>query len=184
MHPLLEKLKKDHRNLEQILSLLCTQLDNFSAGRESNFDLKIELLEYLETYADQGHHPLEDLIYDVAGKRVGDKQELLERLSSQHESLTRLTRKFRQSLESILQDGVMMREELEVEGREYVALQRQHLDLEENEVFPLLDKVLTKADWKKIEASVPRHDDPVFEKPDQVRFRYLVSYLSEVDREQ
>lgn len=184
MHQLLEKLKKDHRNLEQILKLLCAQLDAFSAGRESNFDLKIELLEYLEIYADQGHHPLEDLIYDAARERVGDKQELLERLSSQHQSLTQLTRKFRHSLESILQDGVMMREELEVEGREYVALQRQHLDLEEHEVFPLLDKVLTKADWKKIAAKIPRHDDPVFEKPDQVRFRYLVTYLSEADQAQ
>jgi len=144
MHTLLERLGRDHKNLERILELLTLQLDHFFAGRESDFDLKVELLEYLETYADLGHHPLENLIYDTGKKRVGDKLELLERLQSQHDSLTMLTRKFRQSLESVLQGGVMSREELETEGREFIALQRQHLDLEEHEVFPLLDRVLTE----------------------------------------
>lgn len=54
MHKLLEKLSRDHRNLEKILALLTTQLDNFFAGKESNFDLIIELMEYLEAFADQG----------------------------------------------------------------------------------------------------------------------------------
>ena len=183
MHTLLERLGRDHKNLERILELLTLQLDHFFAGRESDFDLKVELLEYLETYADLGHHPLENLIYDTGKKRVGDKLELLERLQSQHDSLTMLTRKFRQSLESVLQGGVMSREELETEGREFIALQRQHLDLEEHEVFPLLDRVLTEEDWASIEQSIPPHDDPVFEAPDKIRFQTLLSYLERSEAE-
>ena len=183
MHSLLEKLGRDHKNLERILELLTLQLDHFFAGRESDFDLKIELLEYLETYADLGHHPLEDVIFTVGKKRFGDKVELLERLQSQHNDLTRLTRKFRQSLENILQGGVMTREELETEGREFVALQRLHLDLEENEVFPMLDRLLTDEDWAEIERNNPRHDDPVFEAPDKIRFQTLFSYLEKSESE-
>lgn len=183
MHTLLERLGRDHKNLERILELLTLQLDHFFAGRESDFDLKVELLEYLETYADLGHHPLENLIYDTGKKRVGDKLELLERLQSQHDSLTMLTRKFRQSLESVLQGGVMSREELETEGREFIALQRQHLDLEEHEVFPLLDRVLTEEDWASIEQNIPPHDDPVFEAPDKIRFQTLLSYLERSEAE-
>ena len=183
MHSLLEKLGRDHKNLERILELLTLQLDHFFAGRESNFDLKIELLEYLETYADLGHHPLEDVIFTVGKKRFGDKVELLERLQSQHNDLTMLTRKFRQSLENILQGGVMTREELETEGREFVALQRLHLDLEENEVFPMLDRLLTDEDWAEIERNNPRHDDPVFEAPDKIRFQTLFSYLEKSESE-
>ena len=80
MHQVLEKLKQDHRNLGQVLLLLSTQLDHFFAGRESDFDLKIELLEYIETYADLEHHPLEDLLYKIAGQRSPEGSELLERL--------------------------------------------------------------------------------------------------------
>lgn len=178
MHKLLEKLRTDHENLEKILTLLTTQLDHFFAGRESNFDLKIELMEYLETYADQGHHPLENAIFRVAINRVGDQEELLERLQEQHQSLEQLTRQFRQSLENILQGGVMLRDELEVQGREFVALQRQHMSQEDKEVFPMLDRLMTEEDWQEVEKSIPRHDDPVFEKPDRIRFQNLVAYLS------
>lgn len=181
MHRLLEKLQKDHGNLEKILTLLTLQLDHFFAGRESDFDLKIELLDYLETYADQVHHPLENLIFDMAMDKMGDKREFLERLQSQHASLILLTRKFRQSLENILQGGVMPRNELEVQGREYVALQRQHINLEEQEVFPALDAVLNEDEWNQILASMPNYDDPVFDAPDKIRFQTLVEYLSQAD---
>ena len=94
-----------------------------------------------------------------------------------------LTRKFRQSLENILQGGVMTREELETEGREFIALQRLHLDLEENEVFPMLDRLLTDEDWAEIEKNTPRHDDPVFEAPDKIRFQTLFTYLEKSESE-
>ena len=184
MHRLLEKLSTDHANLAKILDLLTLQLDHFFAGRESNFDLKCELLEYIEIYADQGHHPLEDLIYDTAVQRHGDQHELFQRLHAQHDALTQLTRKFRQSLQNILQGGVMTREELETEGREYIALQRQHLNLEENEAFPLLEQILTEEDWRHIAANVPEHEDPVFERPDQVRFRNLFEYLQQAEMQE
>jgi hemerythrin-like domain-containing protein len=181
MHRLLERLHRDHQNLEKVLTLLSTQLDHFFAGRESNFDLKIELLEYLETYADQGHHPLENLIFDTARKRLGEDSEIFDRLQHQHDGLVQLTRTFRNSLENILQGGVMPRDELEVQGREYVALQRQHLKLEEQEAFPLLDEAMTGDDWEHVLANMPRHDDPVFEAPDKVRFQTLFEYLSEAE---
>jgi len=185
MHELLERLHQDHKNLNRVLNLLSSQLDHFFAGRESNFDLKIELLEYLETYADLAHHPLEDLIYHAGMKRLGDENtHLLERLLGQHQRLTAATRKFRMSLENILHDGVMSRAELETQGREYVALQRLHLNLEEAEAFPLLDKALTEEDWKEIAAHQPRHDDPVFEKPDQLRFSSLFHYLEKAEEEE
>jgi hemerythrin-like domain-containing protein len=177
MHKLLEKLSRDHRNLEKILAVLTTQLDHFFAGRESNFDLKIELMEYLEAFADQGHHPLENLIYEVARKRIKGQDELFQRLAKQHKDLNRLTRNFRHSLEGIMQEAVMSRAELETQGREYIALQHLHLALEDHEVFPLLDAALTEDDWNMINTNMPRHDDPVFESPDQIRFYNLFTYL-------
>ncbi len=178
MHRLLEKLIQDHRNLERVLEVLSTQLDRFFAGEESDFDLKIELMDYIETFADQGHHPLEELIFGVARERAGERGEVLDRLSQQHRDLVQLTRQFRRSLENILQDGMMTRDELETQGREYIALQRQHIDLEENEVFPLLEEVLTEEDWAEVARRMPSHVDPVFETPDQVRFHHLMAYLA------
>lgn len=178
MHNLLEKLARDHRNLEKILTMLSHQLDSFFMGEESDFDLTIELMEYLEAFADQGHHPLENMIFEVARKRVKGHDELFDRLEKQHRDLSYLTRHFRQSLEGVLHEAVMSRTELETQGREYIALQQLHISLEEREAFPVLEAKLTKADWREIKEHTPRHDDPVFESPDQVRFSTLVSYLN------
>jgi hemerythrin-like domain-containing protein len=179
MHKILDKLHRDHINLNWLLDLLTKELDSFFAGNESDFDLKIELLEYLEIYAELSHHPTEDVIFEAAMKKTDKKQAVLERLMDQHQRLTRATRNFRKSLEGVVQGGVMLRDELEVQGREFIALQRLHLDTEEQEVFPFLDKLFSKKQWEQIEAKIPDVDDPVFGKRDPNRFRVLVRYLAE-----
>ncbi|MCP4997034.1 MAG: hemerythrin domain-containing protein [Gammaproteobacteria bacterium] len=177
MHKILERLYREHTNLNQILDLLDAQLNAFNRGDSPDYDLLIELLDYTETFADQMHHPLEDLIY--ARVNPGEEHAVFDRLQSEHQSLVQFTRKFRQSLEGILCDGVMSREELETQGHEFLALQRQHLHLEEEEAFPLVDKLLGEEDWHEISNQLPRHEDPVFSHPDQIRFQNLFKYLAD-----
>jgi len=174
-------LQRDHRNLERLLGLLEVQLDAFSEGRESNFDLKAELLEYLETYAQLVHHRAEDLIFEAARPLLPGKQAVFDKLASQHGDLMMLTHKFRNALEGIMQGAVQTREEVSIEGREYVALQRMHLNLEDTEVFPLIDAVLSAKDWKRIEKKLPEFDDPVFGKRDTKRFTVLCKYLQDAE---
>lgn len=95
MHTLLIKLEKDHQNLLKILDLLTAQMEAFFAGKESNFDLKLELLDYMTAYADLAHHPVENLIFKLAaGKAGAEKAEQLNKLEAQHEQLSQLTRSF------------------------------------------------------------------------------------------
>ncbi len=181
MHKLLERLYRDHVNLNRVLDLLTLQLDHFFAGEESNFDLKIEMMEYLESYADQSHHPLEDRLFEHWLARAPDKAEVVSRLMGDHKDLHQLTHTFRQSLEAIMSGGVMSRQELETQGRAYIALQRQHLDREESEAFVDINETLTDVDWQEIEADMPATDDPLFSLPDITRFQLLFRYLSEYE---
>jgi hemerythrin-like domain-containing protein len=179
MSQLLEKLSRDHTNLAHLLDLLSGQLDAFFAGRESDFDLKIEMLDYIETYAEQYHHPTEDQINQAAFAKPGmeEHQALLERVGREHEALLGMARRFRETLEGVMQGTVLLRDEVETRGREFIALQRQHIDLEEHEIFPLIDKVLSEKEWDKLERSIPHMDDPVFHRQDYNRFRSLIDYL-------
>lgn len=76
-----------------------------------------------------------------------------------------------------MQGEVLLREEVETRGREFVALQRQHIDLEEQEVFPLVESVLSDKDWQKLEAEIAHGEDPLFNRQDYNRFRSLIDYL-------
>jgi hemerythrin-like domain-containing protein len=185
MNPLLEKLHRDHSNLSHLLDLLSAQLDALFAGHESDFDLKIEMLDYIEHYAEQYHHPTEDRIMEVAFKKAAlqDHQAVHERVLREHDALLGLARRFRGTLEGVMQGAVLSREEVELRGREFIALQRQHIDLEDQELFPLMDQVLSEKEVAKLEQKIPHSDDPVFHRQDYNRFRSLIDYLEEHESE-
>lgn len=174
---ILERLKRDHVNLLRLLDLLSKELDALCAGEESNFDLKIEMLDYIEHYAERVHHPTEDMIYHEVLPRVRDGESLLLRLGREHGEIIGMARRFRETLEGIVQGEVLTREEVETRGREFVALQRQHIKLEEEEIFPLLDKHLTQDEWEELVSKVPKEEDPVFTWQNYNRFRSLIDYL-------
>jgi hemerythrin-like domain-containing protein len=185
MRPLLEKLRKDHINLARLLDLLSSELDALSAGREANFDLKIEMLDYIEHYAEQSHHPTEDQINKVAFRKKSMKEHkpLHDRVCKEHGELIGLANNYRKTLEGAMQGEVLLREEVEMRGREFVALQRQHIDLEEQEIFPLLEAALSDKDWQKLEQEISHAEDPVFSRQDYNRFRSLIDYLKAHENE-
>lgn len=179
MHPLLQQLTRDHDNLSRLLVVLEKQLDDFHQGLERNLDLMYELVEYVESYEDQVHHPTEDLIYERLKALTDDKRVAVETLEEQHRILAAMSGKFRHSLDAIMHEGVVLRHEVEAQGRALVKTLRQHMDLEEGEVFALADATLADADWTAVEEQAPKYNDPVFGDPDPARFRNVFAHLTE-----
>jgi hemerythrin-like domain-containing protein len=177
MSDLLERLTKDHRNLSHVLLVLDSLLDRFHDGNEPDYELMIEMLEYIESYADQVHHPSEEDLFDRLRARSNETYPVLELLQKQHTLLGQLNRRFRQSLEGIVHEEVLRRDEVEVQGRELVKTMREHLDLEENEAFPLVRERLSASDWEELQEEVPSLADPVFSDAAQARFRSLLKQL-------
>ncbi len=178
MHPLLQKLSRDHDNLSRLLNVLEKQLDDFHQGREHDLDLMQELVEYIESYEDQVHHPTEDLVYERLKTLTDDKRVAVETLEEQHRILVGMSDKLRRSLDAIMHEGVVLRHEVEAQGRALVKTLRQHMELEEGEVFALADATLSEADWAAVEEQAPKHNDPVFGDPDPARFRNVFAHLT------
>jgi hemerythrin-like domain-containing protein len=174
---LLKRLRRDHANLNRLLDLLSRELDAFFAGDESDFDLKIEMLDYIEHYAEKTHHPMEDLIFEAAMARDEMVRPLFERLRKEHHELEGMARRYRNTLEGIVQGEVITREEVGTRGREFVALQRHHIKVEDEEVLPLLEGLFSEEEWEELAARVPDDNDPVFNRQDYNRFHSLIDYL-------
>jgi len=179
MHPLLQKLTRDHQNLSRLLPVLERQLDDFHQGSEHDLDLMHELVDYLQSYEDQVHHPTEDLVYERLKALTDDKRVAVETLEEQHGILADMSGKLLHSLDAIMHEGVVLRHEVEAQGRALVKMLRQHMVLEEEEVFPLCDAWLEEADWAAVEEKAPKYHDPVFGDPDPARFRTLFAHLTE-----
>ena len=178
MYPLLDRLNRDHRNLAQVLTLLDRLLDRFHAGAEPDFELICELLDYMESYADQIHHPTEDLIFERLIESAGESPMVLGVLMNQHQQIPQMNRRFRSSLDGIVHGDVLLREEVETQGRELVRALWNHMTIEDTEAFPLAQERLSAAEWDDLDRISPKADDPVFGAPDPARFRALFAELT------
>jgi hemerythrin-like domain-containing protein len=183
MNLLLDRLAEDHRRLTHVMVLLEGLLDRFSEGVEPDYELMCELMEYLIDYADQVHHPSEDLIFERVLAMPGQDHEVLRRLLHQHEALAQLNRRFKESLEGIVHEEVLPRDEVEIQGRQLLAALRDHMRLEDEDAFPLAAELLSDADWMELAAAAPSAQDPVFGQADPERFRSLYGQLQEEMRQ-
>jgi hemerythrin-like domain-containing protein len=102
---------------------------------------------------------------------------MLRRLMVQHESLALLNRRFKESLEGIVHEEVLPRDEVEIQGRQLLAALRDHMRLEDDEAFPLAVALLSAEDWAELLAAAPNVQDPVFGHADPERFRALYGQL-------
>lgn len=179
MNAVMSRLDQDHVRLARLLDLLDDLLDRFHEGSEPDYDLISEMLEYMVSYADGIHHPTEDLIFRRLLDKGQEQRDVFEVLMRQHALLGQINRRFRQSLDGIVHEEVLRRDEVEAQGRELIRTLREHMSLEDREAFPIARQCLEQSDWEAVEAAAPRADDPVFGTPDPQRFRALFHHLAQ-----
>lgn len=177
MNELLTRLGHDHRRLCVLLGLLERLLDEFHDGEEPDYELMCELIEYMKDYADQVHHPSEDLIFERLLEQEGGGHSVLTRLMKQHQALSQLNRRFKESLEGIVHEEVLRRDEVEQQGRDLIEQLREHMRLEDQQAFPLAEASLDDAVWAELLEAAPNAQDPVFGKADPERFGAIVKQL-------
>ena len=95
MHRIFQHLRRDHTRLAQLLDLLGRQLDLFHVGVEPELDLLIDVLDYMENYADCVHHKAEDKLFELYVNDHPEDGALIEEVQVQHKTLVEMTRGFR-----------------------------------------------------------------------------------------
>jgi len=148
-------------------------------GAPPDAELFEAVFEYIESYADQVHHPKEDqYLFKALRRRSPELAATLDELEQQHREGPELVETARGSLAACASGApgacAAFREAVE----RYLAFQREHLQREEREVIPRAREVLTDADWAEIDAAFARNDDPLFGERVQARFRDLHSRIA------
>lgn len=157
---MLNRLLVEHDHILRKLNLLELQYLDMCRGKTPDYSLMRSIIVYIQEYPEQIHHPLEDMIYSILLKRVDDV-EFVQELITEHTQLEVVTRRLRELLESLSSD-IASKEQLKQQLSEFLVGQRQHIYMEEVEVYPLVKSVLTKEDWKQLQSMVPILDEPMF----------------------
>ncbi len=145
---MLARLLVEHDHLLKSLNFLEMEFLDLCRGGTPDYALLRSILEYIQEYPEQVHHPLEDRIFSILLERI-DETELIQELTAQHAELEIETRKLSESLK-LLEKGAISMEETKKQLSTFLIKQRQHLYIEEEIVYPLIESALTIEDWEHV----------------------------------
>ncbi len=76
---IIERLSREHRNIEMLLAVLERELEIFDSGGRPDYEVIRAIISYFELYPEVYHHPQEDLVFaklkirdPAAAAKVGD----------------------------------------------------------------------------------------------------------------
>ena len=149
---MLARLLVEHDHILKTLNFLEMQFLDLCRGGTPDYSLMRSILEYIQEYPEQVHHPLEDRIFSILLVRV-DETGLIEKLIAEHAELETETRKISESLK-LLEYGAVPREDIMQQLSTFLIRQRQHMYIEEEKVHPLIESALTEEDWDHVQSAV------------------------------
>lgn len=154
-------LQREHASIATLVRSLEWQLAEFERGKNPDYDVIKGIINYFLTFPDIYHHPKEDIIFAQLKSADPASASLVGDLRRDHEQLSVRTRQFADGITAVLREAQVPRESLLRWGRDFIELQRQHMDMEETVFFPTAIKALKAQDWQAIDEALNKRDDPL-----------------------
>ncbi len=183
MTDILDAIHEEHANMAKLLDALERQLAVFDAGESPDYDIVWGVVEYFSGYPELYHHPKEDLIYErlkavdpEAAAEVGD-------LPGEHGELAVLVRRLQKAVTAVLSDLEVPRGRFDETLREFLDVNRRHLDMEERRFLPAARRALSADDLAGIQDRLDHPEDPLFGAPNEKRFAALRQDILDWDKD-
>lgn len=174
----LNELHQDHVNLNKLLAVLGYKLDKLKQGEMPNFVLLSDAVDYISSYADAYHHPLEDEMYEFfKDSGCQELEAAIVQCGKEHKQLKQTSEELIEAVDYILNDAVVPMDQFTAKLEHFIDRQVEHLNLEEGTLFPLLDEVASDAQWDALAKKLPKMDDPLFGEKQKQRYIDLYTEL-------
>ncbi|WP_162047069.1 hemerythrin domain-containing protein [Vibrio taketomensis] len=180
---MIEKIRREHGYMLRLLAILADKKERLQQEQPVNYSLIKEIVDYLSEHAEYAHHPKEDILYHYYQEHYGDKDEM-ENLEFEHKLLEQKTSCFANTVDMILHDAVVPHQMFIGQLEDFVHSQRQHLELEEKHILPMICDRFSVQDWQQVEQKFSHNDDdPVFGDTIAEKYVQLAQRVRENDME-
>ncbi|WP_342732865.1 hemerythrin domain-containing protein [Bradyrhizobium sp. B117] len=180
---IIERLSREHRNIETLLAVLDRELEIFDRGDHPDYEVIRAIISYFELYPELYHHPQEELVFSklklrdpAAAARIGD-------LTLEHQKGTQRLRRVAQAIDSVLADREILRQNVDNIVRDFIESERRHIMIEDRDFFPAALKALKPADWTEIASATVNHEDPLFSEAAEETFDALRARILQMEQE-
>ena len=161
-HDVVAALLVEHRHVARLLDVLERQLSVASRGEPIDREAVRSVMHYMTEGPDAYHHPREDAMFVRLAKRDPALRKCIAGIERAHRTIGAAGKDLlvaaqrapgRRGDESGLATRI----------RDYVGAQREHMTIEEHDLFPRARQLLDDGDLAAIERDFRRVTDPIFE---------------------
>ena len=180
---IIERLFREHRNIEMLLAVLERELEIFDRGGHPDYEVIRAIISYFELYPEVYHHPQEDLVFaklkirdPAAAAKVGN-------LALEHQKGAERLRRVAQAVDSVLADREILRQNVDNIVRDFIEHERRHIMMEDRDFFPAALKAFEPQDWTEIASALTSHEDPLFSEAAEETFDALRARILQLEQE-
>lgn len=156
-------IRDEHSALSAMLrSILLLLTEHRRQGTLPDFAVLRAMLFYVDEFPEKRHHRKEsELLFPKLRARTPLSRELLDRLDDDHARGERRIREVEHALLAFEMLGEARRQAFEQAVERYVDFYSAHMALEEREILPLAERVLTPDDWQDLDEAFSANRDPL-----------------------
>jgi hemerythrin-like domain-containing protein len=178
-HATIRIIREEHTALAAMLRSIVLLLARHRAERSlPDFTALRAMLFYVDEFPEQRHHRKEsELLFPKLRARTPQSRELLDRLDADHASGERRIRDLEHALLGFEMMGESRREAFERAAERYVNFYLAHMALEEQQVLPLAERVLTPDDWAQLDDAFGANRDPLIGHEPEAEYRALFTRI-------
>ncbi|WP_298252940.1 hemerythrin domain-containing protein [Bradyrhizobium sp.] len=179
----IEILRQEHRNIENLLIVLERELDVFARGGHPDYEVVHAVIGYFQVYPDVYHHPLEDRVFEKLKVRDSAVAAKIGDLAADHRRCAERLRKVAQAVENVLADRELLRQTINDIIRDFIEQERRHMAMEERVFFPAAINALQPADWAEIASRLTDQSDPLFSEVVEEKFEVVRRHILQLEQE-
>jgi len=171
-------LVREHQHFSALLDQIEKKTEQVSPMTLSDYYLLRDIVGYMHDYPIQVHHPTETLVFERLQQRRPKLSKTIRAMFADHEEVAAETEHLLFLLEQIIQKAG--REEcraVRTACNDFARHQRQHMQIENLQLFPVALKALSDEDWESLVVEYRAADDPLFGPLVARRHRVLFEYL-------
>ncbi len=161
--PIMAALRAEHKHIASVMEVFSQQLKAVDAGELVDPHIMYETMDYMVCWPDRFHHPREDLLYSRVAEVDAGAADTVDSLQREHDLMGAKGRKLLADIDR-WREGEITGDSMVKDGRDYIDKMYVHMNTEDKLVFPLIESVLSLADWRElaVEDQLKQAPDPVF----------------------
>jgi len=162
-HATIRIIREEHSALAAMLRSIILLLEQHRRDRtQPDFRALRAMLFYVDEFPEQRHHRKEsELLFPKLRARTPLSRDMLDRLDAEHARGEHMIRELEHALLAFEMLGEPRRAAFEELARRYVDFYFSHMGLEEREILPLAERVLTREDWMELDEAFEANRDPL-----------------------